>query len=194
MWFWLRNRFASYLYSRHLGQGASESSTKNNRLGVLSPFDASAYSEIAIHRLDEQMAQIDAIDTKAAHIFLVSSTVLPISASLLTASDSLIQDCTASHVALAVGLVAYGAGCYRFIRAYRLSEWSRRPKLSKLQEYKEGKSNQEVMRWIGDQSIKSYYQNKNRIELKAKHVGHMIPMLALEALAIGIAVLIPLFF
>lgn len=154
----------------------------------------SVYYDIAVQRLDAQAEQIASLDAKAANVFLIASTVLPISASLLTDGDSSFANCLGAKIALAIGLAAYvWVACF-FIRAYRVARWYFRPSLQSLKQFKEGKDSDRVRRWVGNQCTRSYYDNKPGISTKARYVDFATWGLAAEVAALTAAVLIPAFF
>lgn len=153
------------------------------------------FFDVAMQRLNAQMDQIESIDSKAANVFLVASTVLPVTAGLITSDGRVIGDCLAAKVSLGAGLVAYLFVTISFIQAYRLTSWTYRPNLNSLEEFKEHRSEERVQRWTARQCSKSYYENKPKIADKAGYVvGRETSGLAVEVAALTLAMLIPAFF
>lgn len=153
-----------------------------------------AYFDMATRRLDAQMEQIDSMDSKTVNVFLIASTVLPITASLISDAGPAIQERCGAKLALVFGLAAYFWTTYYFVRAYRLAEWKLRPNLRSLKKFSQTRSEERSKRWIANQCAQSYFENKQGIMKKSYFATRTFLGLATEVAALTVAVLIVLLF
>lgn len=151
------------------------------------------YFAVAQRRLDSQTAEIDTFDTKAAAIFTIGSAVLPVTASLLTASSHVLTDSALAKWALIAGAGFYVALVVVFVLAYRLAKWDTRPELDQWTKVTVGRYEDEICRWLGDAYIEAYQANLPQLRRKAALVGASLWLLAGEAAFLTLAVLFPLF-
>ncbi len=151
------------------------------------------YRDAALARLTMQLDQVDSIDAKGATIFTIGSTVLPITASLLTGDQGLVANCVGSQIALAVGAICYVLLVGFSVLAYRLADWDVRPELGQWRDLTAEYAPQELHRWLGDAYFEAYVSNAPQVDRKVLLVGRALLCLAIEAVALTTAVLVPLF-
>jgi hypothetical protein len=177
------------------GQGATPDTVVVVPSPVIPPPKSaeSLYFDVARTRLTSQLAQIDSIDAKASTMFTIGSTVLPITASLLTADRDVIVDNFASKYALIAGAGFYIVLVVAFVLAYRLAKWDLRPALDQWKEITVDQEEERLQRWLGDGYVEAYLSNVPQLATKAKLVGVVLWSLALEAVCLTLAVLAPLF-
>jgi len=150
------------------------------------------YYDVAIMRLNAQADEIRPIDSKASTIFTIGSTVLPITASLLSGSSDTIPECNVAMYALVAGSLFYVALAALFVVAYRFSAWDYRPQLEQWKTITLGRNESELQRWLGDACVEAYRANLPQLRRKARIVGYALVCLALEAACLTAAVLAPL--
>ncbi|MGH2557647.1 MAG: hypothetical protein ACRDJH_01175 [Thermomicrobiales bacterium] len=158
--------------------------------------DASAealYYNVAMMRLNGQQAQVDTIDARASSIFAIGSTILPITASFASSDRNVLADERTAQIALVIGALFYVALASAFLWSYRLARWDIRPELEQWQGVTIGKREEEMHRWLGDACVEAYQANRPQLNRKNKLVAAAPWCLVLEALALSVAVVIPLF-
>jgi len=151
------------------------------------------YYDVAMMRLTAQLAQVDTIDSKASSMFTIASTILPITAGLLTGDREVVANSIVAKLALAAGAVAYLVLVGAFTWSYRLVQWDARPELSQWKGITVGRLSNEMERWLGDACTESYEANRPQLDKKSRLVGVGLWLLAVEATSLTIAVLVPLF-
>jgi len=92
----------------------------------------SVFFDVAAQQLDAQLASADALDTKAATIFSVASTVAAIVPALLPLGKSGIEFRSLAFVFLVAAGVAYGLTLLLFILAYLPGKWRTGPDMERL--------------------------------------------------------------
>jgi hypothetical protein len=94
--------------------------------GVL--FDA------ATQELNVQLSSVDTLDTKAATIFSIASTVAVVVPALLPLGRKGVEYASAAFVLLCLGGLAYAATLILFFLSYRPGKWASGPRLDRLSE------------------------------------------------------------
>lgn len=122
-------------------------------------------------RLTAQLAQVDTIDTKGSALFTIGSTILPITASLLTADQAVVTNSTSAKVALVLGALLYIALVVVFLLSYRLAKWDSRPELEQWKSAIEDRLEEEMKQWLGDACADAYLSNTPQLRRKAALVG-----------------------
>ncbi len=173
--------------SRRSGETRASGPTSAERL----------YCDVAMKRLQEQAELVRAFDTKATTLLTIGSTILPITASLLISGQGARGVLTAHHYS-AAALIA-GAGCYvvliiGFFMVFNFGDWDTRPELRQWQEITPGQSEEAMLRWLGDAYVEAYERNSEDFVKKARLAGVVATALAFEALALTVAVLVPIIF
>lgn len=140
------------------------------------------YCSVAIKRLEIQ----------SSTLFTIGSTILPITAALLTRNNVLFGDAITAKISLFIGLVFYVLLVAFFVWSYRFSKWDSRPNLRQWREVTAGRSEEEMQRWLGDACVDAHENNEPIIERKARAIGWALLWLAGEAICLVAAVLIPL--
>jgi hypothetical protein len=161
-------------------------------VGSARPADA-IYREIAMQRLTAQLQQADLVDTKASALFTIGSTVLPITAGLLSTDPIRIRDNWVSLIALCAGFVSYVLLAIQFGRCWMYGRWDARPDLEQLREITIGRTEDDVNRWIGDACVEAYLSNRPYLTGKSRQLSWALTWLGLEAAFLAVAVLAPLF-
>ena len=150
------------------------------------------YFEVARARVGEQLANIESINAKAATMFTIGSTVLPITASLLSIERATVLDDLTSRWALGVGCGFYLLLVAAFVLSYRLGGWQTRPQLAQWRDVTVGRTEEEMQRWLGDAYVEAYLSNESQVRRKAALLSVVLWMLAGEAFALTVAVVAPL--
>ena len=164
------------------------------------PVPASAerlYCEVAMKRLQEQAELVRTFDTKATTLLTIGSTILPITASLLINGQGA-RGVLTTHQFSAAALVA-AAGSYvvliiGFFMVFNFGDWDTRPELKQWQHITPGQSEEAMFRWLGDAYVEAYERNSGDFVKKARLAGVVATALAFEAMALTVAVLIPIIF
>ena len=150
------------------------------------------FYDVAMMRLNRQAAEIASIDGKASTMFTIGSTILPITASLLSTDRDTFTDCRVAMYSLVVGSAFYVALAVLFVLAYRLAKWDYRPELEQWRDVTLGRQEEEIQRWLGNACVEAYRANVPQLETKARLVGFSLACLAFEAVFLTVAVLAPL--
>ncbi|MBA3644363.1 MAG: hypothetical protein M3411_06640 [Chloroflexota bacterium] len=150
------------------------------------------YYEVATKKLDFQFHNIQLIDARASTLFTIGSTILPITAGLLTSDQNALDDCAVAKVSLFLGFVFYMLLAIWFLWSYRISKWDSRPDPLQWKEVTVGRTEAEMQRWLGDACVEAYASNEPAIDRKASKIGAALWFLAAEAACLTIAVLAPL--
>lgn len=151
------------------------------------------YYNVAMMRLNAQLTQVDTIDAKASAMFTIGSTILPITAALLTSDPNIVANCPVSKYALVAGSISYVVLVGAFTWSYRLAQWDSRPELGQWRTLTVGRREDEIQRWLGDACVAAYVANKPQLEKKARLVAAVLWCVAFEAAGLTVAVLAPLF-
>ena len=150
------------------------------------------YFEVAMKKLDAQLADVKSIDQGFYSYFSIASTILPITAGFISSRDSLIQDCVVAKLGLVLAFGFYLAIFVVLVWSVRISKWDSRPLLSQWQEVTVGRTEEEMQRWLGDACVEAYANNEPVIEKRARRSGLVLWCLAGEAGGLMVAVLAPL--
>jgi hypothetical protein len=190
MWSWWRR--LTRLVQRAASRTAGPEASAAVEAGAAKSAEA-LYCDVARARLNAQLAQVDTVDSKASAMFAIGSTILPITASLLAGERDVIADCAVAKYALVAGAAFYVALVGTFTWSYKLAQWDSRPELGQWKEITRGRQEEEMQRWLGDACVEAYQANKPQLEKKGRFVAAGLWCLALEAAALTVAVLAPLF-
>jgi hypothetical protein len=150
------------------------------------------YYEVAAKELDEQFHDIEIIDARASTLFTIGSTILPITAGLLTTREDVLDDSSIAKAALFFGFFCYLILVVFFVWSYRINKWDSRPDLAQWRDETVNRTEEELQRWLGNACVEAYETNEPFLERKASKIGVAVWCLAGEAASLTIAVLAPL--
>jgi hypothetical protein len=150
------------------------------------------YYEVAKRRLDEQLGEVDSMDSKATAAFAFSSSVLAAFAILFTIPHLNVRfnwPTVLFFAALGVSVLTYIGVVWLLYLAYRVAEWSFNPALSDLAKaLTAGNStDNEILEWVGDEWGRSVEANRPRVADKRRYLGWALRLLPLEAIALVLA-------
>jgi len=157
-----------------------------NEAEVVEEFEgADVAYDVAVRRLEEQMRQIDHIDTKVTVVLTTASAAAAIFATVSIAALK-----TASNAPLVIGVLATVAvgGIYLVLahfalRAYRLYEWDLRPNWRQLIENSQVAPNGLMRSWVAANCVASLEANQSNVDKKIWRVGRAYLLLEVEAAA-----------
>lgn len=147
------------------------------------------FYDVAMRRLDEQLERADGLDSKLAQLFSFSSAVLPIFGALLTFAGDI---GTATIAALVLAGVLYVGLAICVFLAYRVQQFSLRPRLDLLAEHCETYSEASIRRWVAQECVKSIKVNDDRLRDKGRFTQWSIACFAALSIVLTIATLITL--
>jgi hypothetical protein len=150
------------------------------------------YFEVASKKLTVQFHDIEVIDGRASTLFSIGSTILPITAGLLTTRKSVLDDTLPAKVFLFLGFLCYILLTTTFVWSFRYSKWDSRPDKQQWKDVTPGRREDELHRWLGDAYVEAYANNEPVLERKAGKLGLSLWFLAGEAACLTTAVLAPL--
>jgi len=141
--------------------------------------------DVAMRRLEEQMRQIDQIDTKVGVTITAASAIVAIFATVCIAALK-----TASTWPLVTGVVAVVAvgGIYLLLArnalgAYRLYDWSLRPNWDDLIHFGEDAPDALLKSWAAVNCVDSLNENQDGIRKKLERLFRCYRLLEAEAIA-----------
>ncbi|MDQ3411497.1 MAG: hypothetical protein M3509_05205 [Chloroflexota bacterium] len=144
-----------------------------------------------MNMLDAQFHDIEVIDARSSTLFTIGSTILPVTAGLLTRSNGGQGVSTLATIALFLGFILYLLLAMFFVWSYRISKWDSRPDLTQWREVTVNRTTDELHRWLGDAYAEAYSNNEPILERKAGKVGAAVWCLAGEAACLTVAVIAP---
>jgi hypothetical protein len=150
------------------------------------------YYDVAMQRPQSQLRDIEAIESRASTLFTIGSTILPITAGLLTAGEHVLDDSIVGKVFVYLGFVCYLLLAGFFVWSYRINQWDARPDLPQWRDATVGRTEVEMQRWLGNACVDAYVSNEPILERKAGRIGLALWCLAGEAVCLTVAVLAPL--
>src|SRR3712207_6511753 len=107
------------------------------------------FYNLAVQRLDQQMAQIDTLDNKANTVLSIGSAILPITAGLLVVNN---QDPSyLQQLLVTLSVISYLVLVVLWYEGQRTNRWSFRPDLSTLQANSSTLPLAETQRWVGNE-------------------------------------------
>lgn len=148
------------------------------------------FYEATVRFLDVQISTNEALDNKAANIFSVASTVLPVTFGLLSLAPNRISGY--SIAALIAALVAYAVLLLCAWRASTFRGLEYRPNLQKLDEYSQEYEERILIRWVATEYKESTEANEWELERKARWTGAANTALYLEGALLSLAALLAL--
>lgn len=168
--------------------------TKDARteLGIEAYRSSSVAYDVAMRRLEEQMRQIDSIDTKVALIITSSAAIATLfvgfAGSTVDASRDLPVIVTIAMVALVTSvfmrIVTLG------FEALWFNTWSLRPHWRTLLEVSSANQLELVQSWVAANCVESLEKNEQGIERKLKAAGRSYGWLVAEVLAASSATVV----
>ena len=91
-------------------------------------------------------------------------------------------------------MVLYVLLVFAFLRVLNFGDWDTRPDLAQWRDVTPGETEEIMFRWLGDACVEAHLRNRPGAEAKARYFGMVTNALALEVLALTVAVLIPIVF
>ena len=149
------------------------------------------FYDIATRRFDDQTAQIDALDAKAATVMGAAGTLLPIFGVLFgvfTKHPSL-----GAIVAFCIAFAVYLVMIYATFLGSRVGRWDHRPDLHLLEEYAKTKSEDVVRLWVAQECARAVRDNAPKITTKASNVAAAWLGLIVVGLLLVVSALFQLF-
>lgn len=154
------------------------------------PAGIDVFYEIASERLNEQMSRIDALDTKIAGTFSMTTALLPLFGALLSFADRKPPELAVwlygAAVVLYVPLIAFS------FLAYVGAKWSRRPRLDQLAQKAVEHDEPTIRRWVAESITRSIEQNEPPLTRKGQWVTAAIVVLGLESFLLAAASVVAL--
>lgn len=146
------------------------------------------YYDVAMMRLNAQVDEIRSIDARASNLFPSGARCCRSRRVSWPRSETSF-DCPVAVFALVAGAVVSVALVVLFVLAYRLANWDYRPELEQWRAITLGRDEDEMKSWLGEASVEAYGANVPQLERRARLTGHALLCLALESLALTVAVL-----
>jgi len=138
---WIRRRLRNWLAPSPLEQAPSRTSE---------PIDADSgdllYFTITMNKLEDQFHAIELIDARSSTLFTIGSTILPVTAGLLTTGNGDFRTSIVATIALFLSFVCYLLLTTFFVWSYRINEWDSRPNLIQWSEVSANRTNHELHR------------------------------------------------
>lgn len=154
------------------------------------------FYEVAMNRLDAQMARLEAIDRKLGTLIGFASVIIAVLVATLQLGEfppHPMSVCPHSAVTLLVlAGVSYVALIVFALRAYRFRVWDFRPNLEKLDEYCTKYSASTMREWVARECLRSYRENEQKLASKTSDGRKTIWLLAIETIFLVAAVFLTL--
>lgn len=154
--------------------------------------DNDVYYEVAMQRLDSQMARIDAIDAKVATAFTFATGVLALFGGVLALSalpgGTVVR--VAFFVFLAGALIIYGVLLHKLEIAYRITDWEFQPHMSDLEQYSSAYGSDQMRKWVADACVASINHNEPLLAQKAGRLNDALRYLPVEVILLAIVELV----
>ena len=150
--------------------------------------------DVAMRRLDEQMRQIDAIDSKIGFVLTAASAIIAVFAGFaaVTVKPEHEPSLAASLVFMVLAGLMFVLAVVSGLQALRFYEWEVRPNWDDLLEYSGRYPEHVLQRWVAEACVASLKANAQLLDRKLSFGGHAIRFLLAEALAaaLGLSALI----
>lgn len=153
--------------------------------GADAPSADQAYFAFVERLLDSQLTTSDVLDTKAAGVISVGSTVLPLTFGLLSISGRTLPGFTVA--ALIASIVSYGVLLCSAARASHIRALEYRPDLMALWENSQTTDGATLRRWIAEEYAASTEINRPLLVRKARYTGIANIALLIEGKLISFA-------
>jgi hypothetical protein len=151
------------------------------------------FCTVAMAQLESQFEDIAHIDNRSSSLFIIGSTVLPITAGFLTIDRAVLMSEDTVRYALAGGFACYVLLAAFYVWSFKISGWDTRPDMEQWREETLGREEETMHRWLGDGCVEAYSNNEPFIEKKAHKAGLAVWCLGGEVFCLSVAVLAPLF-
>jgi hypothetical protein len=146
--------------------------------------------DAAVRFLDLQISTNDVLDNKAANVFSVGSTILPVTFGLLTLAPYRIP-----HWSVVMLFVALGAYIMLLLRAWRASVYrglEYRPNIPTLEGYSQSYRGDVLLWWVATEYMASTTENRAVLEQKARWTGAANTALFVEGFFLSAAAILAL--
>jgi hypothetical protein len=140
--------------------------------------------------LDLQVSTSDVLDTKAANVFSVGSTVLPVTFGLLSLAPNSVP--VPAVIALTLSLAAYVALLACAWRASAIRALEYRPDIPTLERYSHAYEGDALLRWVANEYMASTEVNRPNLERKARWTGAANTALYAEGVLLSLAAILTL--
>lgn len=132
--------------------------------------------EVALRRLDSQLARIEAIENKAAMVLGLASTLIAIFAGASAlAADDLTSVAVASPFGLAI-LALYLCIMRIGLTSILTRDWDERPNWDALLESARELDIESLQVWVAEGCVLSLHANEPKIQQKAKDINRAIQL------------------
>jgi hypothetical protein len=140
--------------------------------------------DVAMRRLDAQMQQIDAIDSKVRLVIGAASGVITLFAGFAAVTiKAEIQACViVGLVFMFLVILGYIPAIVLGVLAYRFREWERRPNWEALNQYIHEYSEDTMRIWVAEGCIESLKSNEPKIKHKVSQAEWAMRFLGAETL------------
>lgn len=128
------------------------------------------YFDVAMKKLNDQLADVKSIDQAFYSYFSIGSTILPITAGFISSADNAIQDSAVAKLALRAAFLFYLAMFVVLVWTVRISKWDSRPLLSQWREVTAGSTEEAMQRWLGDACVAAYANNEPVLERRGEAI------------------------
>jgi hypothetical protein len=146
--------------------------------------------DAAARFIDLQVSTNDVLDNKAANIFSVGSTVLPVTFGLLSLAPNSVP--ALAVIALGASLVAYVALLACTWRASAIRALEYRPDIPTLERHSHAYEGSILLRWVASEYMRSTEVNRTNLEHKARWTGAANTALYAEGLLLSLAAILTL--
>jgi hypothetical protein len=159
-----------------------------------SPFpdrDGRVFFDLARDRLSEQLATLDAIDSKIALLFTTSTTLVGILAAVLALRHGGFD--TVSYILVGVSMFCYGVVCWHAWRGYRARHWKFGPNLNEVWKAftDEGDQTDHQLEWSIANDIRlAYVKNSAKVQAKADALDAIAPALLTQTVILILALVV----
>lgn len=139
---------------------------------------------IARSRLDEQMGQVRALDSKLSATFSLNAATVALFGAALTLSDQMLPN----HIwGLALSVLAvFAVNLLVSYRAYQEQDWSLRPDLNDLEAVSRTYPLESVERWVVNEIGVSLRHNEALLHEKARDARRAFGLAVLDAVLVGV--------
>jgi len=150
--------------------------------------------DVAMRRLDEQMRQIDAIDSKIGFVLTAASAIIAVFAGFaaVTVKPEHEPSLAVSLAFMVLAGLIFVLAVVSGLQALRFYEWEVRPNWDDLLEYSDRYPDHVLQRWVAEACVASLKANAQLLDRKLSFGGHAMRFLLAEALtaATGLSALI----
>lgn len=154
------------------------------------------YLDIVLRRAEEQISQVDALDSKSATVFAAASTILPVTLGIYSINSDHIRNATLPvMMCILASVVVYAAIAGVFVFGYWPTPFETKPALwqwGEIYSEKDRQTPDKIQAWVGNALWDSIESNHKVLERKIKLAKWGVVLLLFEVILLVSIVLSPL--